>query len=88
MSGKLPSYAGTRIAFANDARRVFAGVQPRSIASSSQSILFAEPLPAGTEVTIGEARGEWTRVVLADRSDAWVSAAAVRAVSTSDAPID
>ncbi len=52
----------------------------RAADSRNAPARFAEPLPAGTEVTIAEARGEWARVVLANGRDAWVSAAAVETV--------
>lgn len=52
----------------------------RAADSRNAPARFSEPLPAGTEVTIAEVRGDWTRVVLADGRDAWVGSAAVEAV--------
>lgn len=52
----------------------------RAADSRNAPARFSEPLPAGTEVTIAEMRGDWTRVVLADGRDAWVNSAAVAAV--------
>ena len=65
-----------------------AGVAPSSMWSgpaAGDDILLLTPeklkaLPAGTEVTIAEVRGEWSRVVLADGRDAWVTATAVEEV--------
>lgn len=61
---------------------VIAGAETVARAADSRNspARFAEPLPAGTEVTIAEIRGEWARVVLADGRDAWVSAASVEEV--------
>jgi tetratricopeptide (TPR) repeat protein len=61
---------------------VIAGAETVARAADSRNApaRFAEPLPAGTEVTIAEKRGDWARVVLADGRDAWVSAAAVEEV--------
>jgi tetratricopeptide (TPR) repeat protein len=53
----------------------------RAADSRNAPARFAEALPAGTEVTIAEVRGEWTRVVLADGRDAWVGSASVEPVS-------
>jgi len=53
----------------------------RAADSRNAPARFAEALPAGTEVTIAEVRGEWARVVLADGRDAWVNAAAVEPVT-------
>lgn len=52
----------------------------RAADSRNAPARFAEALPAGTEVTIAEVRGEWTRIVLADGRDAWVGSASVAAV--------
>jgi len=41
---------------------------------------FAQPLPAGTEVEIREARAHWVHITLADGRDAWVTRGAVEAV--------
>lgn len=52
----------------------------RAADSRNAPARFAEPLPAGTEITITDERGDWTRVLLADGRDAWVSSAAVQPV--------
>lgn len=57
----------------------------RSADSRNAPARFAEALPAGTEVTVAETRGEWARIVLADGRDAWVSAAAVDSVDPATA---
>lgn len=54
----------------------------RAADSRNAPARFAEPLPAGTEVTIAEVRGDWSRVVLADGRDAWVSTSAVEMVDS------
>lgn len=70
-------------AFGRPARAgVIAGAETVARAADSRNspARFVEPLPAGTEVTIAEIRGDWARVVLADGRDAWVSAASVEEV--------
>lgn len=57
----------------------------RSADSRNAPARFAEALPAGTEVTVAETRGEWARIVLADGRDAWVTAAAVDSVDPATA---
>jgi tetratricopeptide (TPR) repeat protein len=52
----------------------------RAADSRNAPARFAEPLPAGTEVTIAEVRGDWARIVLADGRDAWITATAVEPV--------
>jgi len=52
----------------------------RAADSRNAPARFAEPLPAGTEVTIAEVRGDWARIVLANGRDAWVAKAAVEPV--------
>ena len=42
--------------------------------------LLPTPLPAGTEVTMIERRDSWTRVVLADGADGWVTAASIESI--------
>ncbi len=61
---------------------VIAGADTVARAADSRNApaRFAEALPAGTEVTIAEVRGDWTRIVLADGRDAWVGTASVEAV--------
>lgn len=53
----------------------------RAADSRNAPARFAEPLPAGTEVTVGETRGDWARIVLADGRDAWVSAGSLATVA-------
>jgi hypothetical protein len=55
-------------------------VVARAADSRNAPARFAEPLPAGTEVTIAEVRSEWTRLVLADGRDAWVPTASLARV--------
>ena len=52
----------------------------RAADSRNAPARFAEPLPAGTEVTIAEVRGDWARIVLANGRDAWVGKTAVEPV--------
>jgi tetratricopeptide (TPR) repeat protein len=61
---------------------VIAGAEAVARAADSRNApaRFAEALPAGTEVTIAETRGEWTRIVLADGRDAWVATGSVAVV--------
>lgn len=42
---------------------------------------LVDPLPAGTEVTVLEPRGDWARVQLADGRDGWVRASQVRTLA-------
>ena len=42
--------------------------------------LLPTPLPAGTEVTMIERRGSWTRIALADGADGWVTTASVESI--------
>ncbi|MFN2377128.1 MAG: hypothetical protein ABR538_11365 [Candidatus Binatia bacterium] len=71
---------------------LFAGAASEGVIAAAETVAraadsrnaparFAEALPAGTEVTIAEVRGDWTRVVLADGRDAWVARAAVDSVT-------
>ncbi|MFN2424992.1 MAG: hypothetical protein ABR587_00945 [Candidatus Binatia bacterium] len=71
------------IAAASDRDGVIAAAETIARAADSRNApaRFAEALPAGTEVTIAEVRGDWTRVVLADGRDAWVNSAAVEMVA-------
>jgi tetratricopeptide (TPR) repeat protein len=67
------------VAAASERGGVIANAETVARAADSRNApaRFAEALPAGTEVTVAETRGEWARVVLADGRDAWVTAAAV-----------
>ena len=63
------------------------GVALRSADSAGASPAFANPLPAGTEVTVVESRMPWVRVVLADRTPGWLPTSAVAIVGGS-APVE
>lgn len=52
----------------------------RSADSTGAAPAFAEALPAGTEVTMVEARESWLRVSLADGTRGWLRASAVERV--------
>jgi hypothetical protein len=69
-------------AAANEKSGVIAGAETIARAADSRNApaRFAEALPAGTEVTVAEVRGDWTRIVLADGRDAWVATASVARV--------
>jgi len=56
------------------------GATLRSADSAGASPSFANPLPAGTEVTLVESRDAWVRVALADGTRGWVSGSAVERV--------
>ena len=62
------------------------GVTLRSADSRGASPTFANPLPAGTEVGIVEARDPWVRVALADGTRGWLTASSVEAVMPPAAP--
>lgn len=70
----------------DDAVVVADGVTLRSADSTGASPTFANPLPAGTEVGIVEARDAWVRVALADGTRGWLLAGSVQAVKFSAAP--
>ena len=57
---------------------------PEVIARSADSInapsSLPGPLPAGTEISMREQRGDWLRVRLFDRSDVWVVRSSVTPV--------
>ncbi|MFT4572469.1 MAG: hypothetical protein ACI91F_003372, partial [Candidatus Binatia bacterium] len=61
---------------------------PEAIARASDSInapsRYGDPLPAGTEVSIVERRGEWARVRLGAETQAWLRTAMVSEVSGRD----
>ncbi len=52
----------------------------RAADSPNAPMRFAQPLPAGTEVGIREARAHWVHIVLANGRDAWVTRGAVETV--------
>ena len=48
------------------------GTTLRSADSRGAAPAFANPLPAGTELTVMEHRAPWTRVALADGTSGWL----------------
>ena len=56
------------------------GATLRSADSPGASPAFANPLPAGTEISILEARDSWLRVALADGTAGWLPTAQVEQV--------
>lgn len=52
----------------------------RSADSSNAPSSLPGPLPAGTEISMMEQRGDWLRVRLFDRSDVWVTRSSVTPV--------
>lgn len=62
---------------------VIDGAPLRSADSTGARLAFAHPLPAGTEVTILEARHGWLRIALADGTPGWVRARSVAPVQGS-----
>ena len=57
----------------------------RSADSAGASPTFANPLPAGTEITVVESRDAWVRVALADGTRGWLAASAVEWVESATA---
>ncbi len=59
---------------------------PEAVARSADSLhapaRFSQPLPTGTEVVILEDRGDWLRVALANRREAWLRASSLTRVRT------
>mgnify|MGYP000169678947 CR=1 FL=1 len=53
------------------------GVTLRSADSMGAPPALGHPLPAGAEVTVGELRGDWTRVTLADGQNGWLPSSAL-----------
>jgi hypothetical protein len=58
-----------------------AGRELRTADSAVAPVARATPLPAGTELTIGERRGDWVRVHLAGTLSGWLPAGAVERVA-------
>lgn len=56
------------------------GATLRSADSAGASPTFANPLPAGAEVTVVELRDTWVRVALEDGTRGWLAASAVERV--------
>ena len=67
---------------ADDAVVVADGATLRSADSSGASPTFANPLPAGTEVSVVESRDAWVRVGLADGTRGWLPVSAVARVAS------
>ncbi|MYD99381.1 MAG: hypothetical protein F4X98_18605 [Gammaproteobacteria bacterium] len=65
---------------ANEGVVLLDGATLRSADSAGASPTFANPLPAGTEVTVVESRDAWVRVALEDGSRGWLAASAVETV--------
>ena len=61
------------------------GATLRSADSAGASPTFANPLPAGTEITVVESRDAWVRVALADGTRGWLAASAVERVESAAA---
>ena len=61
------------------------GATLRSADSAGASPTFANPLPAGTEITVVESRDAWVRVALADGTRGWLAASAVERVESATA---
>ena len=70
---------------ADDAVVVADGATLRSADSAGASPTFANPLPAGTEVSVVESRDAWVRVGLADGTRGWLPVSAVARVASLDA---
>lgn len=60
-----------------DAVVLSAGVTLRSADSLGAPPALGHPLPAGAEVTVGELRGDWARVTLADGQNGWLPSSAI-----------
>ena len=76
--------AGTAFSVKDDANAAVVladGTALRAADSAGAALAFAQPLPAGTEVTVQEARGGWRRVALADGTRGWLAASAVALVA-------
>ena len=67
---------------ARDAVVVVPGAILRSADSAGAPSAFSHPLPAGAEVIVDEARGDFTRVSLADGHTGWLPASVLTAVAT------
>ncbi|MBL8624468.1 MAG: BatD family protein [Myxococcales bacterium] len=60
---------------------VMQAAELRTADSAVAPVARATPLPAGTELTIGERRGDWVRVHLAGTLSGWLPAGAVERVA-------
>jgi hypothetical protein len=68
---------------AKEAVLVVSGVTLRSADSLGAPPAVGHQLPAGTEVTVGEVRGDWTRVLLADGQTGWLATSAIETLIAS-----
>lgn len=81
--------AGTMSALSADDQRddavvVIDGATLRSADSAGAGPTFPNPLPAGTEVSIIEARDAWLRVMLSDGTRGWLARGVVERVAPRD----
>jgi hypothetical protein len=60
-----------------DAVVVMTGATLRSADSLGAPPALGHPLPAGTEVTVSEVRGEWARITLADGQNGWLASSSI-----------
>ncbi|RMF21130.1 MAG: hypothetical protein D6760_10105 [Deltaproteobacteria bacterium] len=56
---------------------VMVEVPARAADSFNAPLRFADPVPAGTEVTVETERARWARVLFADGQDAWLPRSAI-----------
>ena len=66
---------------------VVPGAILRSADSAGAPPAFAHALPAGAEVTLGELRGDYARVALADGQTGWLSASMVEVLAPDAAAV-
>ena len=82
--GQKPLYYRVRnntLVFASEPIALYAaGERPQMDDSALAPLAFPDPLPAGVEVRLLEARDDWARVRLANGRDVWVRASSVTAV--------
>jgi len=64
-----------------DAVVIVDGVVLRAADSLGAPPVFAEPLPAGSELRVEETREAWARVRLADGSEGWLAAGSLEPVA-------
>ena len=63
-----------------DAVLVVSGATLRSADSLGAPPAVGHALPAGTEVTVDEVRGDWTRVALADGQNGWLASSIIESL--------
>ncbi len=71
------SFVFSRSEAAGKAAVVMVETPARAADSFNAPLRFAEPVPAGAEITIETRRDRWVRVLFADGRDAWLSASAI-----------